>query len=542
MKKILYLIIAVLMVISAGCKKDLKVEGPGVGSGPVTITVVAPTPGEIIPTGMSYVFHGTVAAPKGLDKAVLTVLGQTYTITFSGDEAEFAFKVSIPATMPTGQAFSYSIIAYDIDGQSVQHDGTFTLSKGLNAFILGPIAGHSDAILSGLSGIFKMRMNYKDVPQSIGLKIIFSPTNILEVSIDLANSNEFAADPDYGPNSFIAQKTLTIPSSVEAGTYDYMWVITTDMETLELSQKVEVQKITTLFVLGDATTAGWDINNPVSLNNTGSNQFSKMLPLAGSPKGFKFVLKQGSWDVNWGTFESAAITLGTDYDLNPGGNNIMVADTGNYIISVNFETNKFKVIEFTPPDSLYLVGGSTPADWKPSAALAFTEMSPGVFQIFSPIKISGSGFKFLPHKGTWDGDWGDSPAATGGLAQDGENNCTVADSGFYRVTVDFTTMKWEVLKTDWGIIGSAIPPYNWSVDVDMTYVGGAEPFTWIISNYDVLGAEFKFRANDAWTTNFGDDGNNGSLEYNGANIPITAGTKTIKLILEPNNWTYSVTP
>ena len=40
--------------------------------------------------------------------------------------------------------------------------------------------------------------------------------------------------------------------------------------------------------------------------------------------------------------------------------------------------------------------------------------------------------------------------------------------------------------------------------------------------------EFKFRLDDAWTLNYGDDGNNLSLEAGGANIPITvAGSYTI---------------
>lgn len=40
--------------------------------------------------------------------------------------------------------------------------------------------------------------------------------------------------------------------------------------------------------------------------------------------------------------------------------------------------------------------------------------------------------------------------------------------------------------------------------------------------------EFKFRLDDGWGVNFGDDGNNLTLESNGANIPIkVAGSYTI---------------
>ena len=35
------------------------------------------------------------------------------------------------------------------------------------------------------------------------------------------------------------------------------------------------------------------------------------------------------------------------------------------------------------------------------------------------------------------------------------------------------------------------------------------------------------RQNDAWGVNYGDDGNDGTLELNGANIPVSAGTYNI---------------
>jgi len=188
------------------------------------------------------------------------------------------------------------------------------------------------------------------------------------------------------------------------------------------------------------------------------------------------------------------------------------------------------------------VGGFTPEGWDPNASVPFTKKSAGIFEIWAPLNAAGGGYKFLPTHGSWDGDWGQKPGQPGTIIQDGEENCPVTEDGFYRITVDFNTMTFTAEKFIWGIIGSAIPPYNWSVDVDMTWGGAAEPYTWLISNYTVQAGEFKFRANDAWTTNFGDDGTNGSLEYNGANIPVAAGTYTFKMILTPTGWTYSVTP
>jgi len=57
----------------------------------------------------------------------------------------------------------------------------------------------------------------------------------------------------------------------------------------------------------------------------------------------------------------------------------------------------------------------------------------------------------------------------------------------------------------------------------------------------VTDGEIKFRSNNAWDTNYGDDGNDGTLEAEGANIPISAGTYTISLdFSDPSAITYTI--
>ena len=58
----------------------------------------------------------------------------------------------------------------------------------------------------------------------------------------------------------------------------------------------------------------------------------------------------------------------------------------------------------------------------------------------------------------------------------------------------------------------------------------------------VGGQELKFRANDAWTLNYGDDGANGVLEEGGANIAVAAsGTYKITLDLSKSRaYTYTL--
>lgn len=72
-----------------------------------------------------------------------------------------------------------------------------------------------------------------------------------------------------------------------------------------------------------------------------------------------------------------------------------------------------------------------------------------------------------------------------------------------------------------GIIGSAVPPYDWSVDVDMVTMDG-NVYGGIVTCVD---GEAKFRQDDAWTTNWGASTFPAGVgTQDGPNIPVTAGT------------------
>lgn len=92
-------------------------------------------------------------------------------------------------------------------------------------------------------------------------------------------------------------------------------------------------------------------------------------------------------------------------------------------------------------------------------------------------------------------------------------------------------------QSDWGLVGDAtLNSWN-GPDMEMF-----ETATNVFSIYATLNTgEMKFRFNEDWGNNYGDDNNDGSLEAGGANIPVTsAGTYFITLDL--NNATYTITP
>ena len=91
-------------------------------------------------------------------------------------------------------------------------------------------------------------------------------------------------------------------------------------------------------------------------------------------------------------------------------------------------------------------------------------------------------------------------------------------------------------QSDWGLVGSATPNGWNGPDVEMYQTGPQE-----FSIYAELGSgELKFRFNEDWGNNFGDNGNDGTLESGGANIAITAGTYFI--VMDLGAGTYTISP
>ena len=197
---------------------------------------------------------------------------------------------------------------------------------------------------------------------------------------------------------------------------------------------------------------------------------------------------------------------------------------------------------FTPPTAIFLVGGSTSAGWNPPTSIPFVQTGEGMFEIYAYIEVDGDGFKILESQDGYDGDWGAGSDA-GQLVQEGEVNFEVSENGFYRLSVNYNDLTYSLDRFQWAIIGSATPNgWDESADTDMTFNGGKGDYSWTVTT-NLTDGDMKFRANDSWEVNFGDDGNDGSLEINGANIPVSSGNDvTITLTLDPvNGYAYSIT-
>jgi hypothetical protein len=217
-----------------------------------------------------------------------------------------------------------------------------------------------------------------------------------------------------------------------------------------------------------------------------------------------------------------------------------------YKIEFNDQTLAYSItlVRYPFPSNLYLVGGSTTAGWTPPNSIPFKKISDGNFEIFAYLTAGGGGFKLLEIQ-DWPGDWGANPANPGHVVQEGEDNMTVSEDGFYRIRVNFADFSYSTTKMTFGIVGDATPN-GWPPplpaaqnDTPMTFVSG---HTWAVDVTLAAGA-FKFRANQDWSTNFGTD-TGMFVRYDGDNmVSPGAGNYHIELILDPvGGYRYTITP
>lgn len=100
----------------------------------------------------------------------------------------------------------------------------------------------------------------------------------------------------------------------------------------------------------------------------------------------------------------------------------------------------------------------------------------------------------------------------------------------------------ELVSSNWGLVGSAVN--NWgnisrgfsaTKDIEML-TDGAENYSTYAT---LLDGEFKFRQDGDWGVNYGDTGNDGTIDAGGDNITVSAGTYYITLDLNNNSYSIS---
>jgi hypothetical protein len=211
---------------------------------------------------------------------------------------------------------------------------------------------------------------------------------------------------------------------------------------------------------------------------------------------------------------------------------------------------------------LYVVGGFLNAggygsDWTASNGVPLSASGFGKTDFEGYVYFNAASFeyKFLPTTVDFAGDWGDDGSFTNKLVQENESNCIGTGAGYYFVKANTGVvsgtnpdgLKYSIQPTSWAITGAATPlgwPDNGVVDQDMTYNSATKKWEIIIALTSGGDNKFKFRANDDWAINYGDPGNDGSLELNSGDNLFVPANGTYKVILDlsnPRDYKWSAT-
>jgi len=228
-------------------------------------------------------------------------------------------------------------------------------------------------------------------------------------------------------------------------------------------------------------------------------------------------------DVTIGNLDTTAKALGIQ-PLEEGVVDIRIKSTNG--------TSNVASIKVTPYQPNWgIIGSATEYAWDNSTAMVYNPMT-GKYSI--SVYLNSGEFKFRLDN-SWAVNYGDD--GNNLSLESGGANITVS-AGNYTIVLDIDNLSYTItpIVDAWGIIGSATPT-GWDNDTLLDFDSTANTYSMII---DLVPGEFKFRLNHDWGTNYGDDGNNLSLEANGANISVAEGG-TYFITADFNGLTYTIT-
>ncbi|MCK9207301.1 MAG: SusF/SusE family outer membrane protein [Salinivirgaceae bacterium] len=242
----------------------------------------------------------------------------------------------------------------------------------------------------------------------------------------------------------------------EAGKYQL--TVNFSDEIIQFNQ-VSQTSYENLYLVGDATPAGWSIAAPEPMIKDASNPYVftwKGILTAGQFKISTFV---GDWcDGDWlNASEADQAIADASYIVTDGcegpDNKWLVTDSAEYVITINLADTLITIVPYVEPsyDMLYIVGDATPSGWNIASPIAMTkDVSNAKLFTWEGSLIAGE-LKFSTFTGDWcDGDWIIATQANQSITAtdftirhgcDGDDNkwrLSADEAGNYKITINLT--------------------------------------------------------------------------------------------------------
>jgi starch-binding outer membrane protein SusE/F len=227
---------------------------------------------------------------------------------------------------------------------------------------------------------------------------------------------------------------------------------TISINLLDLTASIEATTTppyTRLWMLGDATPTGWNIDAPTEMRVDSSNLFVFGYNGLLSAGEFKIPTTTGNFSTDYymPLVNHQDITE-TGVQLVPVGgpdNKWKITTAGPYKVKLNLQTMKMDIVPFVPFTQIWMVGDASPVGWNIDNPhpMAVDPVNPYVFSYSGPMAVGE--FKFPVETGNWGGDFfmpvmnGSGPGSTQMKFVPGgnpDNKWKIAVAGNYKITIN----------------------------------------------------------------------------------------------------------
>ena len=284
--------------------------------------------------------------------------------------------------------------------------------------------------------------------------------------------------------------------------------------------------VITTFTWSDYNSYGVNVTYLIEVSKKGANNFSTL----GS------VMNTKSFEATNKVLNDAVLSAGLQATVK-GEVDVRVTatskSTGGTITKVsNIVT--FKVTPYIAFKNMFLVGDATAAGWNPNNNNQAIFRDPSnVNKFYFTGKFGTSMFKLVEVLGNWQPQWGLKAGLVANSDGGDPDPFTTSSAGYYAFSMDisaktYTLTPYTGSKTDYTTIGMIGDFNSWGGDLSLeqsTY----DSHQWSLKDITIpTTGKFKFRADGAWTVNWGAGTElSGQGTQGGADIPLTAGTYDI---------------
>jgi len=205
-----------------------------------------------------------------------------------------------------------------------------------------------------------------------------------------------------------------------------------------------------LWIVGDATPNGWNIDNPNEMKADPTNPFQFKYNEVLNAGEFKIPTTTGNWGTDYFMPPANHPDISsTDVQLIAGGNpdnKWQIATPGAYKILLNISSSPFiNITPFTPYAQLWMVGDATPAGWNIDAPVPMVQTAGNPYEFTYTGTLNTGEFKIPTATGNWGTDYfmpltnGAGITETNAIFVPGgnpDNKWKITEGGNYKVTLN----------------------------------------------------------------------------------------------------------